>query len=73
MSEMFPNHPKSGFYYSDKGGMVAPYEAPTQEDIENTTSRVNVPTESPMWNETIIEMTPTTGAATGYDSSLEGH
>ncbi len=73
MSDMFPNHAPDGVWGSLKGGMIPAYEAPTQMDIENTTSRVNVPTDSPSWNSTIIVQTPTTTGTGSNYTPLPGH
>jgi hypothetical protein len=73
MSDMFPNHPKSGEFFSLKGGMVAPYEAPTMESSSEGDSRHQAETMSPTWNSTIIVDTPTTTGSGATNSPLEGH
>lgn len=73
MSDMFPNHAPEGVWSSLKGTFIPAYERPTQVDIENTTSRVDVPTMTPTWNSTIIVDTPTTTGSGATNSPLEGH
>lgn len=73
MTDMFPNHPRTGFYFSEKGGLIDAYEQPTDESIVPTDSRVNVPTESPSWDSSTIEDTPMTSGTGMYDSSIENH
>lgn len=73
MSEMFPQHTRSGPWETLKGGMIAPYEAPTMESDAEGDSRHQAETTSPLWNSTIIVDTPTTTGSGATNSPLEGH
>jgi len=73
MSDMFPNHAPEGAWSSLKGGMIAPYEAPTMESDAMGDSRHQAETISPLWNSTIIVDTPTTTGSGATNSPLEGH
>jgi hypothetical protein len=72
--ELFPQHPKTGFYFSAKGDACTPWEVGIMESDAMGDSRHQAPTHSPDWNSTIIVQTPTTGAESGmYNSSLPNH
>lgn len=73
MSDMFPNHPRSGPWETLKGGMLAPYECETMTSTSEGDSRHQAETTSPSWDSTTIEMTGTTTGSGLYDSSLENH
>src|SRR5690242_15826675 len=73
MSEgMFPNHPRSGFYFSAKGGMIAPYEAATMESTSESNGRNQADTTSPVWSGFIEDTGTTTGSGL-YSSDMENH
>lgn len=73
MSEMFPQHPKSGFYYSEKGPMLAPHLQMGMESSAMGDSRHQAPTMSPSWDSTIVVNTPLTSQVDTYNSSHPNH
>lgn len=71
--EMFPQHPKSGFYFGDKGQMLAPHiEAPLMSNAEGETRHQTSPM-SPAWDSTTIVNTGLTPAETSYATDLPNH
>lgn len=74
--ELFPNHPKTGDWFSLKGDDCKPWEIQTLESTSAGTSRHQAPTMSPAWNSTVVVQTPTTKAQSSdghYKSDLPNH
>lgn len=72
---LFPNHPRSGFYFSEKGAMLQPHLAMPMESTSEGDSRHQAPTTSPSWDSTTIVTTGMTKGGNGanYDSDLPNH
>jgi hypothetical protein len=73
MGELFPDHPKSGFYFSAKGQTLSPYELDTLESSAMGDSRHQAPTTSPSWDSTTVVHTGLTAAEGSYHSDLPNH
>lgn len=73
--ELFPQHPKTGFYFSAKGDACDPWELAVLESTSEGDSRHQAPAVAEEWQKTTIVSTPvTTGPHGGtYNSDLPNH
>lgn len=58
--EMFPQHPRTGIYFSLKGDECAPWELAVLESHSTGDTRHQTVTKSPEWENTIVVSTPVT-------------
>lgn len=73
MSEMFPDHPKSGEFFSLKGGMFPPPELMTLESKSEGDSRHQADAVCNPWEADTIVQTPTTTGSGATNAPLAGH
>jgi hypothetical protein len=73
--ELFPQHPKTGPWYTLAGDMAEPWELAILESHSTGDTRHQTVTKSPEWEKTIIVSTPVTkGSSSEFgDSDLPNH
>lgn len=70
---MFPDHPKTGFYFADKGQTLAPHLQMPLESSAQGESRHQTSPMSPSWDSTTIVNTGLTASEGSYNSELPNH
>lgn len=75
LNDVFPNHPKTGPWYSLAGKAMAPWELEVMNSTAEGDTRHQAATMSPSWDSTTVVSTGMTkgGSGADYNSDLPNH